>query len=211
VSVVVLTKVPQPGRVKTRLVPALGAEGAAALHVAMAADLAVTLAGLEVTPTWHVAGPLDHPWVQGLSGDRQHQADGDLGMRIQTALGDGPGLALGIDAPTLPPQLIRSALNSRQDVVLGPAFDGGCWGIGQTRRHRGWLTDMAWSDHTVCAELIERARASGLTVALLPYWSDVDEVTDLRLLVQQLRILSETTAQHTRQWLIQNPEHSWRT
>lgn len=208
-GVAVLTKVPAAGRVKTRLVPALGADAATQLHVAMVADLAEVLAPHRSQLCWHVAGPLDHPWVDGLPGRVVPQAGGDLGARVQAALGTGRCLALGTDAPTLPLALIDQALDSPADVVLGQATDGGCWGIGQARFHAGWLEEIAWSRHTVCADLVVRARTLGLRVAVLPFWSDVDEVHDLRLLVQQLRILPLTVAPHSRAWLAEHPESTW--
>lgn len=210
-QVSVLAKVPLPGRVKTRLIPALGPVNAASLHEAMAADVQRQLNRACVAPDWHLEGPLTHPWSGTLQGRVHTQVAGDLGARIQAALGDGPCLALGIDAPTLPLPLLRQALTSAADVVLGPAFDGGCWAIGQARLHPGWLDDVTWSTHTVCADLHERAQAQGLSVALLPYWSDVDELACLRLLQEQLRILSETEAPHCRAWLAQHPESLWHT
>ncbi len=210
-EVSVLTKVPRPGRVKTRLVKTLGEEGAASLHEAMASDVGVLLKQAGVAATWHVEGPLDHAWTGTLPGPVRPQVGGDLGARIQAALGDEGGLALGIDAPTLPEQLLRQAIQSQAEVILGPAFDGGCWCIGQSRHHPGWLSEMTWSHGGVCAELVQRARTRGLSIDLLPYWADVDESDDLQLLQQQLRILPETAAPHTRRWLTANPEHTWHT
>ncbi len=210
-QVSVLAKVPLPGRVKTRLVPALGPLGAASLHEAMAADVQRVLDRACVTPDWHLDGPAAHAWAQGLQGRVHSQVAGDLGARIQAALGAGPCLALGIDAPTLPVRLLRQALQSTADVVLGAAFDGGCWTIGQARDHGDWLEDVTWSTHTVCEHLVRRARDRGLSVDLLPFWYDVDELRDLRLLQSQLAILPETEAPHCRRWLALHPESTWHT
>jgi glycosyltransferase A (GT-A) superfamily protein (DUF2064 family) len=176
----------------------------------MAGDLAHLLARTQQVPVWHVAGPLSHDWVKQLTGRVTAQATGDLGERIQAALGEGPGLALGIDAPSLPASLLLQAIHSTADVILGPAFDGGCWCIGQSRHHPGWLSRMGWSNVQVCAELFDRARGLDLGIEVLPYWSDVDTLDDLRLLEQQLRMLPSTEAPHTRTWLKLNPEHTWR-
>jgi len=211
VQVAVLAKVPLPGRVKSRLIPALGPINAATLHEAMAADIQRTLDRACVAPDWYLDGPLAHPWATGLQGRVHAQAPGDLGARIQAALGDGPCLALGIDSPTLPVALLRQGLQSTADVVLGPAFDGGCWTIGQARRHEGWLSGVTWSNHQVCAELVLRARGRGLSVELLPYWADVDDPSDLRLLQEQLRILPESEAPNSRRWLALHPESQWHT
>jgi len=206
VQVVVLTKAPAPGQVKTRLAAQLGEGVATALHEAMVRDLVDLLASEGLQPEWHVAGQPGPTFRAGLPGTCTAQVEGDLGARIAAALGSGPAVALGTDAPTLPPPLLRRACASTADVVLGPAFDGGCWCIGWSRPQPGLLEEMAWSDHRVFAELVTRARARHLVVDVLPFWYDVDLPEDLVRLVQQLRTLPETVARNTRRWIRNTPE-----
>ena len=81
---VMFFKVPIPGQVKTRLIPALGAEGAAALAEAMALDCLHTAMAAELNPEIAVAGPMDHPFVTGLLSRGlkvSAQVDGARGLR----------------------------------------------------------------------------------------------------------------------------------
>ncbi|MCP4809084.1 MAG: glycosyltransferase [Proteobacteria bacterium] len=195
---VVFTKPPVPGTVKTRLIPALGPEGAAQLHTAMAADVfeLVRTAGLELTVS--LAGDPDHPWARSLDCPVEPQVSGDLGARMAHALRGGDCLALGTDAPTLPIEVLRRAARLESEVVVGPAFDGGYWCIGWSPPRPELLADIAWSTSSVLAETMLHARRHEIDVTLLPFWYDVDTPDVLDLLVQQLRFLPSSVAPRTR-------------
>ncbi len=195
---VVFTKPPVPGTCKTRLIPALGAQGAADLHAAMALDVldAAQRAGLAVEVS--LAGDMDHPWVQSLGVPVSPQVSGDLGARMLAALGDGPAMALGTDAPTLPIDFMRQAAALQHPLVLGPAFDGGYWTLAWAKPIPELMQDMVWSTDSVLSETLLRARSLGIEPQLLPFWYDVDTPDALALLKQQLRILSPDTAPRTR-------------
>lgn len=199
--VVVLTKVPEPGRVKTRLVPRLGAERAASLARAMAEDVLETVARSGLP--WRVAldGPLDHPWARGL-GVVEPQAAGDLGVRLAHALRDG-GVAIGTDAPTLPAALLRRAAASTADLALAPAEDGGYVLVAVTAAavRAGVFTGVPWSTDRTFAAQVDRARALGLTVERLDAGFDVDLPDDLPRLHAALLALPPSVAPRTRAWL----------
>ncbi len=98
-GLVILAKVPEEGRVKTRL--RLPPGPTLALHRAMAADVRDACVAAGARPAWAIAGDLGHPWVKGLEalGDRVlPQAGGDLGARIEAALmaADRPGNAVAL-------------------------------------------------------------------------------------------------------------------
>lgn len=195
--VVVIAKVPTPGRSKTRLIPALGAEGAAALAAAMSADVLRTVraAGLP----WSVAvdGDLGDPWVQALDAPFFPQAPGDLGVRLTHALVGG-GIAIGTDAPTLPPDLLHAAAAHPADVVFIPTFDGG-YALIRTRATLPGLFDgVPWSCADTLAASVARARGLGCSVGLLPFWYDIDEPADLDFLRRHLSLLPPDVAPHTR-------------
>ena len=197
--VVVFTRPPLPGQVKTRLIPALGPAGAARLHEAMAEDTLAAARGLN--PVVALAGPLDHPWVDSLRARNIPvipQVEGDLGARMAAALGEGPAMALGTDAPTLSPARLRAVAKRPGPLTLGPAFDGGYWLLAWARPLPSLLRDMPWSTAQVCAETELRARALGIRPRRLPFWYDVDTPTDLDLLRQHLRTLPPSVAPATR-------------
>ncbi|MEE2750514.1 MAG: TIGR04282 family arsenosugar biosynthesis glycosyltransferase [Myxococcota bacterium] len=196
----IMAKVPIAGEVKTRLSKTLGAEGATALHVAMAEDVAELCEQAGVTYQWVVAGERSHPWVQALTAPIQTQASGSLGNRIAQAIGSR-GFALGCDAPTLPPAWITQAARSEADLVLGPTRDGGCWTIGWNTACPDWFEGIPWSTDEVFALLLQRAQRKNLVVEVLEPWYDVDEPDDVLHLANHLESLPEDRARRTRRLL----------
>ncbi len=209
-NVVVMAKVPTPGRAKTRLIPHLGPEGAAGLCRAMTADVFATVQ-LSGNP-WRVAldGDLDDPWVSTIPVPYEPQAPGDLGARLRHALRDG-GIAVGTDSPTVPRQVLSWTANLllEYDVVFGPAFDGGYVLVGvrdpAVAGPGGIFDDIPWSSTETYAASIERARALGLRHSSLAFWYDIDEPRDLAFLRAQLRVLPQNVAPATRAFLQEHP------
>lgn len=191
-SLGIFAKYPESGRAKTRLIPALGPEGAAALHdqlvrhtlssVGMLArdrdvDASIWTAGC------HPARFAEHfkPTLPCVA-----QPDGDLGARMLAAmrsmLRTAPAAVLiGTDCPDLSPGILAAAIDALRDadVVLGPASDGGYYLIGLRRPMPTLFENMEWSTSTVLSCTLERASALGASVRLLPMLSDVDEPQDL--------------------------------
>ncbi|MDP2308659.1 MAG: TIGR04282 family arsenosugar biosynthesis glycosyltransferase [Pseudomonadota bacterium] len=209
-TVVVIARVPAPGLAKTRLIPALGAGGAAALCRAMTADVLalVRASALPYRVAW--GGDRDDAWATGLGAPSEAQAEGDLGVRLAHALREG-GIAIGTDAPTLPVALLTAAAAAlhHHDVVFVPAFDGGYALIGvrdpAVAGPGGIFDDIPWSSADTYAASIERARALGLRHASLGFWYDIDEPRDLAFLQAQLRVLPPHVAAHTRAFLQEHP------
>lgn len=206
-TVGIFVKEARAGHAKTRLIPRLGAAGAASLYTAFLGDT-VTLAresgaGVVLFHDGPAPGPELPAGVAAVP-----QGPGDLGDRLETATGaaerDGrfPLLFLGSDSPDLPASLLGDALEAltRYDVVLGPATDGGVWCIGLQRAHPGFFADLPWSSRETGAALRNRALQLGLNPAALAPWSDVDDPADLDALIQRLT-REGTTAPRTLAWL----------
>lgn len=203
-----MAKAPRPGLAKTRLIPALGAEGAAALARAFIADSAALArsAGVEVRV---LAAPAEATAeLAALTGlPALAQGEGDLGARMDDAFaalfaqGCAPVLLIGADSPALPQAHLRAALDLAaahpEAVVLGPAADGGYWCVGLSRPAPGLFDAIAWSTGSVLAETEARAAALGLAVTHAPHWHDVDEPADLARLREDLR-RDPTAAPNTR-------------
>ncbi len=189
----VLAKAPVAGLAKTRLIPALGASGAArlagrlldhTLEEASAAGFArLRLLG---SPDAHHPALARHAQVAELGA----QCDGDLGTRMHQALREGltvqpAALLIGTDAPTLDRHRLRQAAQAldHRDAVFIPAIDGGYALIGLSAavgEVPGRLfEDMAWSTATVMAETRQRLRQLGLRWTELEPVADVDEPADL--------------------------------
>lgn len=192
-ALVVFAKAPVAGQVKTRLIPALGAAGAAMLAQRMLAHaleqaLALPVAHLELCVSPDPAHPAFAREVAD-SGGRLHltlQGDGDLGERMHRALTrllarHDKALLMGTDAPGLTTAVLGQAAAALDghDVVFVPALDGGYALIGLTRSAPEIFQGMTWSTPRVMAETRERARRAGLRWAELEAVADIDEPKDL--------------------------------
>ncbi|GIW73143.1 MAG: hypothetical protein KatS3mg102_2685 [Planctomycetota bacterium] len=188
--VVVFAKPPVPGQVKTRLVAALGPEGAAALARAFLLDAWGAVAACPwAEPYLASTGPLPAELVAQLGPGRiLLQGEGDLGARLERVLGGllargaPAALALGADSPGLPRRLLeqaRAALGGGAGAVLGPAADGGFYLLGLGRCPPGLLAGLPWSNARTRAATARRLRAQGLVVVEIEPWFDVDRPADL--------------------------------
>jgi rSAM/selenodomain-associated transferase 1 len=188
VTIAILAKAPVAGAVKSRLIPALGADGAALLAARML-DHAVDIArAAAVGPVvlWTAPDPT-HRQFQSLQ--QRHaialarQPDGDLGARMHAAVvaAAAPVLVIGADCPALTAEhLGAAALALRQhDAVVIPAEDGGYVLIGLRKPAPLLFPGMTWSVPSVMAKTRQRLTALGLTWReLSPLW-DVDRPEDM--------------------------------
>ncbi|GAB5352314.1 TIGR04282 family arsenosugar biosynthesis glycosyltransferase [Qipengyuania sp. 483] len=177
----IFARLPVPGKVKTRLISALGEEGAARLYARLLA-LTVEVAresGLEFE--LRVTGG-EIGAFQGLFGDDVpvvDQGDGDLGARMARV--EAPALIIGSDCPGITAPLLRAAAGALEDrrVVLGPANDGGYYLIGYREPVPFLFEDMEWSTPKVLPETLARLAARGHGQAILPELADIDTAEDL--------------------------------
>lgn len=115
------------------------------------------------------------------------QPHASFGTRLRAALAAGlavgrHAVVIGMDSPTLPPDTLRRAFRAleRSDCVLGPARDGGYYLIGsRLALPPSLFSAMPWSTAGVLRETLARARAAGVSVALLRTWYDVDDAAGL--------------------------------
>jgi len=201
-----------PGRTKTRLIPGLGAEGAAHLYRAMALDsLRAAQSVPSHTLTLWVAGATDDPGLSFLPRDlpRHTQPEADLGGRMLSALEaglavEGRAMVLGSDAPGLEARELVDAFDrlSDADVVLGPAADGGYTLIAAKRTDSRMFEGVRFSSEHALADTRQACLQAGLTVALAAPWFDVDVPADLSTLRALLAVAPER-APHTAEALRQ--------
>lgn len=189
-----MAKAPAAGLAKTRLIPALGAEGAAALAARMLAHAVGEARAAHVGPVMLCGAPdPSHPAFTRLAGDGglalHPQGDGDLGARMQRAFDRAlatheRAVLIGTDAPDLDAAVLRVAAEAlaTHDAVFAPALDGGYALIGLRRaapRGSRLFEAMPWSTAQVMAITRERLRESGLRWHELPALHDIDEPADL--------------------------------
>ena len=187
----VFAKAPVAGRVKTRLVPALGAEAAARLHAVLVRHALATAveAGLEGVELW-AAPDAGDPFLRACAaefGAQLHaQPAGDLGARMAFAMEAAHAanrrlVLIGSDCPALRPADLRAAASALDevDVAIAPAADGGYVLVAMARPHVDVFRGIAWSTPRVMEQT--RARLAGARMAWreLPASWDVDRPEDL--------------------------------
>jgi uncharacterized protein len=206
-GVAVMAKASAPGRAKTRLVPPLTFDAAAALNTAFLKDVAANLLLAARRATTGAAivgyaayGPPDSEtffdetfggaiglipaWLPNFGDCLMHA------IREIFARGHASAVVLNADSPTLPTALLNETAeilaHPGDRAVLGPSRDGGYYLLGLKAAHERMFQDIAWSTERVAEQTRARASEIGLDVDVLPLWYDVDDVEDLRLLHAQL-------------------------
>ncbi|MEO5349552.1 MAG: TIGR04282 family arsenosugar biosynthesis glycosyltransferase [Magnetococcus sp. YQC-3] len=188
IRIILFAKAPWPGFAKSRLIPLLGPEGAAALahrllDMTLASAVAAGLGPVELSVTPAIGAPA---WAgvripEGVIVTTQ--GEGDLGERfIQTASGyRGAMLWIGTDCLEMSPALLREAARALQttDAVIHPTVDGGYALLGLRQFYPQLFTGMAWSTATVAAESIRRIRQLGCSLHIGACLHDLDEPADL--------------------------------
>ncbi len=196
-AVITFAKAPVAGLAKTRLIPALGPEGAAALaekmlHHAVAQAQASGSAQVKLCVTNCDTNHSLFSQLVAQSGGvlaLSEQGDGDLGQRMDRALtralqSRDRVLLMGTDAPGLDATVLRAAdaALASHDAVFVPALDGGYALVGLKAPQPTLFVDMAWSTPRVLAHTRERMQDAGLSWAELDPVADIDEPADLRYL-----------------------------
>ena len=192
IAVAVLAKAPLPGFAKTRLIPALGAAGAALLQARLVERAVATACAAVIGPVTLWATPDEsHPLFQAIGAHLgvalARQGDGDLGTRMLAAVAaaNAPALVIGTDCPALTSEHLRAAadvLRGGVDAVVIPTEDGGYAVIGMRAPAHALFSDMQWSAQSVMAETRRRLRALGLTWQEPVTLWDVDLPGDLERL-----------------------------
>ena len=174
---VVIAKEPLPGRVKTRLTPPFSPAGAAALAEAALADTLAAVAAAPARRRVLVLAGRPGPWLPP-GFEVRAQVDGGLDERIAAALAevDGPVLLVGMDTPQVTPELL--AADPARDAWFGPADDGGFWALGLARPDPALVRGVPMSLADTGARQLDRLRAAGLDVGMLPPLRDVDTAAD---------------------------------
>ena len=191
-TVAILARAPVPGIAKTRLVPRLGRDGAAAIHELLLCRTVRSALASGVGPVTVWCDPhRGHPALERLRElgpvALRDQPPGDLGDRIHAALCDqlaagDPAVLVGADCPGLGPagfKAARDALREGADAVLAPAEDGGYGLVGLRRPEATLFAAMPWGSAAVMGETRRRLRGLGLRWVELAAVRDVDLPADL--------------------------------
>lgn len=190
---IIFTRFPEPHKTKTRLIPALGPEGAADLQRRMTRRTLDTVRKLAVSIPLSLEvrfeGGTAQKMAQRFGSDMSYrpQGPGDLGARMERAFADAfregacRTVIVGADCPDLSQDLLRDAFRhlATSDVVLGPAVDGGYYLIGLRQPRPSLFDSIQWGSEAVFERTISLAGNLALDVSSLRTLSDVDRPEDL--------------------------------
>jgi rSAM/selenodomain-associated transferase 1 len=191
-ALLIMAKMPEPGKVKTRLAPLVSLSDAADLYRALLEDT-IDLVGALPGVQGGIAHdpPSSGEWFRRAAPPGfmiLPQPAGDLGLRLEGIfeelfrLGCATACLMNSDGPDLPPALLEQAFlileRGKAEVVFGPNDDGGYYLVGMSGP-ADIFRDIPWSTPAVLEKSLTRVRAAGLCPALLPPWPDLDTIEDL--------------------------------
>ena len=194
IRIIIFSKAPLPGFAKTRLIPALGAEGAAELAQQMlfntlreATAAKIGAVELCVTPAIHDAAWCAIQLPAGIT--ISDQGEGDLGARLARAAKRALDkaeqiLLIGTDCVEISADLLREAAQGLQchDAVIHGTLDGGYALLGLKRFDPFLFSDMPWSTDAVAGITLARIKQLGWVAHVGRMLHDVDEPQDLKYL-----------------------------
>lgn len=191
--VLIFTRYPEVGKVKTRLAKGIGAEEACAIHDRLARHAVNEVRNWGGRYELWVTGGERELWLEWLGPHVwRSQGEGDLGERMQRAFdqgfasGVGRVVVMGTDCPALDEAVLEQAFSSldQHDVVIGPADDGGYYLLGLKKPMPELFSQIPWGTAEVLNQTTERLPVGGYH--LLRVLSDIDEVADLEAGLNEL-------------------------
>ena len=204
-AIALFAKAAIPGRVKTRLTPALSDDQAASFHQACVEDVWRTVASLVGEGARLYTDEAFEPWMDLAGPERvRYQKGDDLGIRMLQCFeelekeGFKRMLIIGADSPQVPPQHLREGLDllvGEKDAVLGLTEDGGYYAVGCRKARRMMFHDVTWSSELTYSETRTAFEFAGLKLKNGMYVHyDVDTPEDLARLRQEPRLGSRVRA-----------------
>ncbi|MFO7556905.1 MAG: TIGR04283 family arsenosugar biosynthesis glycosyltransferase [Desulfobacterales bacterium] len=209
---IVFTRCPETGKTKTRLIPLLGAEGAANLQRKMTEhtlkQMKTVSASDEITVEIRYDGGNEEMMRGWLGSDYEYnfQGSGDLGYRMLRAFEDAfkagaaTAVIIGTDIPDITGADIQRAFAElrQNNMVLGPAEDGGYYLIGlqkasQMNGIHNLFDGMNWGERDIFYKTLNAARGIGLRVSILDQRKDVDRPEDISIW-ERFRVLRSRDA-----------------
>jgi rSAM/selenodomain-associated transferase 1 len=191
---IIFTRYPEPGKTKTRLIPALGAQGAAQLHRQMAQQtverarqfIQSRSVSLEIRYTGGSLSQMQD-WL-GSDLIYNQQGTGDLGNRMNHSFqagfdqGKSAIMIIGTDCMELNKNILNQAFDTlkQQDLVIGTARDGGYYLIGLRRPIPELFQGIDWGTERVLEQTLVRCQPLNLSIGNLPQLSDIDRPEDLK-------------------------------
>jgi len=200
-TVIIFAREPIPGQTKTRLIPAIGKDNAAALADAFNRDAlakAKRLAPAELVIAGSAPGGAKRSrYFKNLAHEFGawvvEQGTGHLGARMAAAMrpftNAGGAMLMGTDTPSLPVRLLvkNADLFEEHPLVIAPTLDGGYYLVALRGKLPDIFKPMSWGGPDVLAKTLKRSRDASEPYCLGPWWYDVDRPIDLQFLISHLK------------------------
>ncbi|MFM7407343.1 MAG: TIGR04282 family arsenosugar biosynthesis glycosyltransferase [Cuspidothrix sp.] len=191
---IIFTRYPEPGKTKTRLIPAVGEIGAANLHQQMTESTISQVQKLaniiRISVEIRFTGGNLQKMQNWLGNDLEYQTqgEGDLGIRMERSLTNAfqqkaeQVIIIGTDCPSLNSQILATAFQQLKtfNLVLGPAVDGGYYLIGLQQPIPELFTNIHWGTDQVLIQTLKIAQNHDLSIYSLPPLADIDRPDDLK-------------------------------
>lgn len=192
-TLIVFLKFPEPGNVKTRLAKEVGEEQAATIYANMAKTIVKNVVDPENYKTAIYYDPPEkreeiQQWIGNQILLYSAQKGNFLGDKISNAFeeifnnGSEYAVIIGSDCVDVSSNTIKGAiaLLYDNDVVLGPAADGGYYLLGLNKHRPEIFQEIDWSTEQVLNQTIEKILENNLSYRLLKTLRDIDNLNDLK-------------------------------
>ena len=213
-AIVVFSKAPEAGRVKTRLTSHMSAIDAALYHEAFVLDTLDCLLEIKNIDRFIACHPdKNHSFFREIEKNLPvvafNQEGENLGERMKNALYDlrAKGykeiVIIGSDSPTIPRHIVENAFDNlkENELVIGPSIDGGYYLIGISGKVPDLFNGIGWGSDSVFEETLKKTDQARLKPSILTFWYDIDTIKELRFMALHLDALGEGTCSRTREMI----------
>ena len=184
-ALIIFARKPEAGKVKTRLSATIGNEKALAIYIRLLEHTRHIVNELSCEKYVFLTHEKHDDFWNGFN--HELQLEHSLGDRMSHAFallfkkGHKHVIIIGTDCPDITPEIVEEAFRqlSSNDIVIGPAEDGGYYLLGMNRYHATLFQDIQWSSEVVYNQTIEKINDNNLSYYNLPELSDVDEEKDV--------------------------------
>lgn len=184
-ALIIFARKPLIGKVKTRLAASIGDEKALQIYLRLLEHTRAVAKQLLCDCFVFLTEPTDDDFWEGFFCEQQK--GNALGEKMQNAFemlfnkGYDQCIIIGSDCPGLEKEIVESAFTYllNEDVVIGPAVDGGYYLLGIKMMIAEIFNDKEWSTHKVLKQTIKDIEKINLTYRILPFLNDVDEEKDV--------------------------------
>jgi len=202
-ALVTFVRAPEKGKVKTRLQKGLGADRTLRVYRQFIADVISTCSQVKGASKFMACAPSDKDaYLRQVAETYKLATFSQLGETLGDKIVNGfkhcfeKGFAkvviIGSDSPTIPAEFIRKAFQvlAKHEFVVGPCCDGGMYLVGARDRVLPRLfRNIPWDTSDVLNMTLEKLFKYNVDFALLPFWYDVDDITDYQFLKLHLKYM----------------------